>query len=221
IESLDREFSVVSTTDLQTVEQFENIVVANVNGYPLRMREVAEVRIGPADERVSARFTGEPRLTIGITKQSTANPLDLSREVRKEIELINENLPSSMKLQVAYDSSVFIQRSIDSVYTTVIEAIILVVLVIFFFLRSVRASIIPIVTIPVSLIGAFGLMYLFGFSIDTLPLLAMVLAIGLVVDDAIVVLENVYRHMEEGKTRLQAALLGCKEIAVAVVAMTL
>lgn len=221
IESQDREFSVVSTTDLQTTEQFENIVVANVNGYPVRLKEVAEVRVGPADERVSARFNGQPSLTIGITKQSTANPLDLSREVRKEIELINENLPDGMRLQVAYDSSVFIQRSIDSVYQTVLEAIILVVLVIFFFLRSIRASIIPIVTIPVSLIGAFGLMYLFGFSINTLTLLAMVLAIGLVVDDAIVVLENVYRHMEEGKTRLQAALLGSKEIAFAVVAMTL
>ncbi|HLU78391.1 MAG TPA: efflux RND transporter permease subunit [Burkholderiaceae bacterium] len=221
IESLDREFSVVSTTDLQTVEQFENIVVATVNGYPVRMREVAEVRVGPADERVSARLNGQPSLTIGVTKQSTANPLDLSREVRKEIELINENLPSGMSLQVAYDSSVFIQRSIDSVYKTVIEAIILVVLVIFFFLRSVRASIIPIVTIPVSLIGAFGLMYLFGFSINTLTLLAMVLAIGLVVDDAIVVLENVYRHMEEGKSRLEAALLGSREIAFAIVAMTL
>src|SRR5690554_6110500 len=221
IESQDREFSVVSTTDLQTVEQFENIVVATVNGYPVRMREVAEVRVAPADERVSARFNGQPSLTIGVTKQSTANPLDLSREVRREIELINENLPSGMSLQVAYDSSVFIQRSIDSVYKTVLEAIILVVLVIFFFLRSIRASIIPIVTIPVSLIGAFGLMYLFGFSINTLTLLAMVLAIGLVVDDAIVVLENVYRHMEEGKSRLEAALLGSKEIAFAVVAMTL
>src|SRR5690606_24208726 len=199
IESRDREFSVESTTDLQTVEQFENIVVANVKGYPVRMREVAEVRIGPADERVSARFNGATSLHIGVTKQSAANPLDLSREVRKEIALINENLPEGMSLQVAYDSSVFIQRSIDSVYTTLLEAIILVVLVIFFFLRSVRASIIPIVTIPVSLIGAFGLMYFFGFSINTLTLLAMVLAIGLVVDDAIVVLENVYRHMEEDR----------------------
>src|SRR5690554_1285466 len=221
IESQDREFSVVSTTDLQTVEQFENIVVANVKGYPIRMREVAEVRVGPADERVSARFNGQPSLTIGITKQSTANPLDLSREARAEIAEINENLPAGMKLNISYDTSIFIQESIDSVYKTVAEAIILVVLVIFFFLRSVRASLIPIVTIPVSFIGAFGLLYLFGFSINTLTLLAMVLAIGLVVDDAIVVLENVYRHMEEGKSRLEAALLGSREIAFAIVAMTL
>src|SRR5690606_29761400 len=161
------------------------------------------------------------RLSIALKKQPTANPLDLSKDARAEVALINENLPDGMQLNVAYDSSVFIQESINSVYATVAEAIILVVLVIFFFLRSVRASLIPIVTIPVSLVGAFGIMYLFGFSINTLTLLAMVLAIGLVVDDAIVVLENVYRHIEEGKSRLEAALLGTREIAFAVIAMTL
>lgn len=221
IESTDREFSVVSSTDLHTVSQFENVVVATVRGYPVRLSDVASVRIAPVDERVLARFNGEPSLTIGITKQSTANPLDLSREVHKEVEEINQNLPAGMKLNMSYDSSVFIQESINSVYRTVAEATILVVLVIFFFLRSVRASLIPIVTIPVSLIGAFGFMYLFGFSINTLTLLAMVLAIGLVVDDAIVVLENIYRHIEEGKTRLEAAFLGAREIGFAIVAMTL
>lgn len=221
IESSQREFSVVSSTDLQTVEQFRDVVVANVKGYPVRLSDVADVRIGAADDRVLARFNGQNSLTIGITKQSTANPLDLSREAHKEVELINENLPAGMKLNIAYDSSVFIQESINSVYKTVGEAILLVVLVIFFFLRSVRASLIPIVTIPVSLIGACGMMYFFGFSINTLTLLAMVLAIGLVVDDAIVVLENIFRHIEEGKTRLEAAFLGAKEIGFAVIAMTL
>ncbi|PLC54832.1 multidrug transporter AcrB [Pollutimonas nitritireducens] len=221
IESRDREFSVVSSTDLQTADQFNRVVVANVRGYPVRLGDVADVEIGPADDRVLARFNGEQSLTIGITKQSTANPLDLSREARNEVVLINENLPAGMKLTIAYDSSVFIQESIKSVYMTVVEAIILVVLVIFFFLRNLRASLIPIVTIPVSLIGACGIMYLFGFSINTLTLLAMVLAIGLVVDDAIVVLENIFRHMEEGKTKLEAAFLGSKEIGFAVVAMTL
>ncbi len=221
IESRAREFSVVSSTDLQTTEQFNRVIVANVNGYPVRLSDVADVQIGPADDRVLARFNAQPSLTIGITKQSTANPLDLSREAHKEVALINENLPAGMQLTIAYDSSVFIQESIKSVYHTVGEAILLVVLVIFFFLRNWRASLIPIVTIPVSLIGACGIMYLFGFSINTLTLLAMVLAIGLVVDDAIVVLENIYRHIEEGKTRLEAALLGSKEIGFAVVAMTL
>lgn len=221
IESREREFSVVSSTDLQTTEEFDKVIVAIRDGYPVRLSDVADVQIGPAAERIMARFNGQTSLTIGVTKQSTANPLDLSREVHKEVELINQNLPAGMKLNISYDSSIFIQKSIDSVYVTVIEAVILVVLVIFFFLRNVRASLIPIVTIPVSLIGAFGVMYFFGFSINTLTLLAMVLAIGLVVDDAIVVLENIFRHMEEGKTRLQAAFLGAKEIGFAIVAMTL
>ena len=221
IESSMREFSVVSTTDLQTVQQFQNVILDTVNGYPVRLGDVATVGLGPANERVLSRFNGADGLNIGITKQSTANPLDLSRAVRTEIELINQNLPAGMQLNIAYDSSIFIQESINSVYKTIIEAIILVVLVIFFFLRSVRASLIPIVTIPVSLIGAFGIMFVFGFSINTLTLLAMVLAIGLVVDDAIVVLENVYRHIEEGKSRLEASFLGIKEIAFAVIAMTL
>src|SRR5690554_5139926 len=185
------------------------------------MADVADVQIGPADERIQARFNGHDGLLIGITKQSTANPLDLSKAMVKEVALINEGLPEGMSLDIAYDSSVFIQESIKSVYYTIGEAIVLVILVIFFFLRSVRASLIPIVTIPVSLIGAFGFMYFFGFSINTLTLLAMVLAIGLVVDDAIVVLENVYRHIEEGKTRWQAAMAGSREIGFAIVAMTL
>lgn len=221
IESVNREFSVVSSTDLHTVDQFQDVVVAVSEGYPVRLRDVANVRRGPVDERIMARFNGQPSLTIGVTRQSTANPLDLSREVHKEVELINQNLPGGMKLNMSYDSSVFIQESIDSVYRTVAEATLLVVLVIFFFLRNVRAAMIPIVTIPVSLVGAFGFMYLFGFSINTLTLLAMVLAIGLVVDDAIVVLENIFRHIEEGSSRLQAAFQGAREIGFAIVAMTL
>lgn len=221
IESHLREFSVVSSTDLQTVEEFKNIIVAHRNGYPVRLGEMAQVQIDAAEERVLARFNGQDSLTIGVTKQSTANPLSLSQAVRAEVEQINMSLPGNMRLHVAYDSSVFIQKSIDSVYTTIIEATLLVMLVILFFLRNLRASLIPIVTIPVSLIGALGIMYAFGFSINTLTLLAMVLAIGLVVDDAIVVLENVYRHIENGMDRVQASFLGIKEIGGAVIAMTL
>src|SRR5690606_13543303 len=177
--------------------------------------------IGAANDRVLSRYNGRSAINIGLTRQSTANPLELSKAVRAEIVQLNQSLPAGMKLNIAYDSSVFIERSIDSVFKTIGEAIILVVLVIFFFLRNLRASIIPIVTIPVSLVGACALMYLFGFSINTLTLLAMVLAIGLVVDDAIVVLENIYRHIEEGVPRMQAAIRGAREIGFAVVAMTL
>ena len=221
IESTAREFTVVAETDLQKPEQFSQIIIANVGGYPVRIRDVGAVAVGALDERVISRFNGKPSLNIGVIKQAVANPLELSQGVRAEVVKINENLPPGMKLVVAYDTSVFIDRSIASVFATIIEAIILVVLVIFFFLRSLRATIIPIVTIPVSLIGAFGLMYLFGFTVNTLTLLAMVLAIGLVVDDAIVVLENIFRHIEAGMPRMEAAMQGAKEIAFAVIAMTL
>ena len=221
IESSAREFTVVAETDVSTPEQFNNIIVANVRGYPVRIRDLGEARIGAVDERTISRFNGKPSLNIGVIKQATANPLDLSKTVRAEVARINENLPSGMKLVVAYDTSTFIDRAISSVFITIAEAIILVVLVIFFFLRNLRATIIPIVTIPVSLVGAFAPMYAFGFTVNTLTLLAMVLAIGLVVDDAIVVLENIYRHMEEGMSRLQASLQGAREIAFAVIAMTL
>jgi multidrug efflux pump len=221
IESSAREFTVVAETDVRTPEQFNNLIIANVGGYPVRIRDIGSAEVGPVDERTVSRFNGKPSLNIGVIKQAVANPLDLSQAVRDEVEKINDGLPTGMKLIVAYDTSVFIERSISSVFSTIVEAIVLVVLVIFFFLRSLRATIIPIVTIPVSLVGAFGIMYAFGFTINTLTLLSMVLAIGLVVDDAIVMLENIFRHVEDGMPRKQAAITGSKEIGFAIVAMTL
>jgi multidrug efflux pump len=221
IESSTREFTVVAETDVRLPEQFNNIIVANVGTYPVRIKDVGAAEIGPLEERVISRFNGRSSLNIGVIKQAVANPLDLSRAVRSEVAKMNSGLPTGMKLVVAYDTSVFIDRSINSVFETIAEAIGLVVLVIYFFLRSLRATLIPIITIPVSLVGAFGLMYLFGFTINTLTLLAMVLAIGLVVDDAIVMLENIHRHIEEGKPRVQAAIEGAREIGFAIVAMTL
>ena len=221
IESQAREFTVVAETDLTTADQFAGIVIANVGGYPVRIRDLGTAVIGAIDERTISRYNGQPSLNIGVIKQAVANPLELSKAVRAEVEKINPNLPSGMQLVIAYDTSVFIDRSIKSVFTTITEAVALVVLVIFFFLRSLRATIIPIVTIPVSLIGAFGLMYAFGFTVNTLTLLAMVLAIGLVVDDAIVMLENIFRYIEGGLGRREAAIKGAREIGFAIVAMTL
>jgi multidrug efflux pump len=221
IESSTREFTVVAETDVRLPEQFNNIIVANVGSYPVRIRDVGSAAVGAVDERSISRYNGQSSLNIGVIKQAVANPLDLSKGVRTEVARINDGLPSGMKLIVAYDTSVFIDRSIKSVFETIAEAIGLVVLVIYFYLRSLRATIIPIVTIPVSLVGAFGLMYLFGFTVNTLTLLAMVLAIGLVVDDAIVMLENIHRHIEEGKPRVRAAIEGAREIGFAIVAMTL
>ena len=222
IESTTREFTVVAETDVRNPEQFNDIIVANVSGYPVRIRDIGNAEIGAVDERTVSRFNGKPSLNIGVIKQAVANPLDLSTAVRAEVARLNDGgLPPGMRLIVAYDTSVFIDRSISNVFHTIGEAILLVVLVIFFFLRSLRATLIPIVTIPVSLVGAFALMYFMGFTINTLTLLSMVLAIGLVVDDAIVVLENIFRHVEEGMPRRDAAILGAREIAFAVLAMTL
>ena len=221
IESQAREFTVVAETDVRTAEQFNDLIVSHVGGYPVRIRDVGTAAIGALDERTISRFNGKPSLNIGVIKQAVANPLELSQGVRGEVARINASAPAGMRFVIAYDTSVFIDRSIKTVFSTIGEAIVLVVLVIFFFLRSLRATIIPIVTIPVSLIGAFALMYAFGFTVNTLSLLAMVLAIGLVVDDAIVVLENVFRHIENGMSRRDAAIKGIREIGFAVVAMTL
>ncbi len=156
-----------------------------------------------------------------MVKQSTANTLSVAQAVKEELVRVSRDLPEGMKLQVAFDSSIFIERSIDAVYRTMLEAVALVVLVIFVFLRSVRSTLIPFVTIPVSLVGSFFFLYVLGFSINVLTLLGVVLAIGLVVDDAIVVLENCHRHLEMGKPPQQAAADGSREIAFAVIAMSL
>ena len=221
IESAKREFSIVATTDVSTRDQFENLIIANVKGYPVRLRDVADVQVGAVSERVIARYNGKPSINMGLIKQAVANPLDLSKALREELARINPTLPPGMSISISYDSSVFIDRSIKSVFRTVAEAVVLVALVIFFFLRNLRATLIPLVTIPLALVGSFALMYAFGFTINTLTLLAMVLAIGLVVDDAIVVLENIYRNIEAGMDRVPAAIKGIKEIGFAVVAMTL
>jgi multidrug efflux pump len=220
IESRLREFDVLARTDVNTPEQFAQLIVRQQNGLLVRLGDVAKVELAPEDERRIARFNGQPAVGLGIIKLSTANPLEVSKAVRAELPAIERMLPEGMQVRLAFDSSVFIERSIESVEKTILEAVALVVLVIFFFLRSFRATLIPLVTIPVSLIGALVFMQMLGFSINTLTLLAMVLAVGLVVDDAIVVLENIHRHIEEGKTPLEASLQGSKEIGFAVLAMT-
>ncbi len=221
IESSQREFSVTSNTDLSNPAQFGEIVIKTVNGFPVKLRDVARIQEGAADERTSVRLNGKPAISAGVIRQATANPLELSAGVREMIPKLEADLPPGINISIANDNSVFIDRSVKNVFKTIVEAVVLVALVIFLFLRTVRASIIPIVTIPVSLIGTFALMALAGFTVNTLTLLALVLAIGLVVDDAIVVLENIYRHIEEGQDPFSAAIKGAKEVGFAVVAMTL
>jgi len=220
IESSQREFTVLSESDLRTVEQFDRMIIRDSGGYPVRLRDVGFARLGALDERKIVRVNGNPAVGLGVVKQSTANTLEVARAVKAEIVRLRESLPEGMTLRVAFDSSIFIERSIEAVYKVLGEAVLLVVLVIFVFLRSVRSTLIPFITIPVSLVGAFFFLYLLGFSINVLTLLGVVLAVGLVVDDAIVVLENCHRHVELGKDPRAASIDGSKEIAFAVIAMS-
>ena len=220
IESQQREFTVTSQTNLVRPGQFGDIVIKNVNDFSVKVRDVARVEEGAADERTAVRLNGRPAVAVGVIRQATANPLDLSKGVRDVLPKLRADLPADLRVEIANDNSVFIARSVKNVYRTIVEAVLLVALVIFVFLRTMRASIIPIVTIPVSLVGTFALMALAGFTINTLTLLALVLAIGLVVDDAIVMLENIFRHIEEGMDPFSASIKGAREIGFAVVTMT-
>nr|WP_259373774.1 efflux RND transporter permease subunit [Rubrivivax gelatinosus] len=221
IESRQREFNVTARTDLNTVAQFEQVALKTVAGYTVRLADVARIEEGAASERSRVRLNGTPSISTGVIRNATANPLDVAAGVRALLPELQRELPPGVSATLANDNSVFIDRSIKAVYHTIAEAVVLVALVVFVFLRTLRASFIPLVTIPVSLVGSFALIAVAGFSVNTLTLLALVLAIGLVVDDAIVVLENIFRHIEDGLTPFQAALKGVREISFAVVAMTL
>ena len=221
IESTEQEFTVQSRTALSKAGEFEKIILKTAGGLQVKLSDVAQVELSTADVRREGRYNGVPSISIGIVKQAVANPLDVSRAVQEILPKLNADLPEGVSASIGFDSTVFIDRSIENVFTTIVEAIALVLVIIFLFLHSVRAALIPIVTIPVSLVAAFAIMYATGLSVNTLTLLAMVLAIGLVVDDAIVMLENIYRHIEEGMKPFAAAIKGSREIGFAVVAMTL
>jgi len=222
VESRQREFTVLSETDLKTPEQFAQVIInRSAAGYLVRLGDVAKIELGADSSRFRARYNGLNAIPLGIVKQAVANPLEISAALHTLLPEITRSLPQGMKVEVAYDTTVFIERSIHEVKVTVGIAVALVMIVIFLFLRSWRAVLVPLVTIPFSLIGAFGIMYLFGFTINTLSLLAMVLAIGLVVDDAIVMLENIFRNVENGMEPMAAAFKGSKEIGFAIVAMSL
>ena len=221
IESIQREFTVTSQTDLQREQQFREIIIKVVNGYPIMLGDVARVKIGAFNERTNVTLNAQPAVSVGLIKQATANPLVLAAALKAELPKLQQSLPQGLNVRIANDTTVFIDKSLEAVFRTIIEAVALVALVILVFLGTFRASIIPLVTIPVCLIGACTLMYAAGFSINTLTLLALVLAIGLVVDDAIVVLENIFRHIEDGMKPLEAAIRGTREVQFAVIAMTL
>lgn len=223
IESADKEFTVRTERNFQTPEDFENLVLARgEEGYLVRLRDVARIERAAAEERTYFRGNGESMIGLGIVKQSTANTIDVARAAKEEARRINETLPEGMEIKQSFDTSIFIEGAIREVYLSLFIAIGLVILVIYLFLGSGRATLVPAVTVPVSLVSTFIALSILGFSVNILTLLALVLAIGIVVDDAIVVLENIVRRMDEyGEPPLVAAFRGVRQVKFAVIATTL
>jgi len=213
--------NVSTNTDLTNIEQFKRMTVKAKDGGFVRLEDIAVVELGAQSTDSSVSLNGQHAIFIGVQATPQGNPLNIVQGVRALFPDIERNLPPSLKMTVAYDSTKFIRSSIDEVRNTLIEAVVIVVVVIFLFLASVRSVIIPVVTIPLSLVGACILMLAMGFTLNLLTLLAMVLAIGLVVDDAIVVVENIHRHLEEGKSPVEASLIGAREIVGPVISMTI
>lgn len=210
-----------ATTDVQNQEAFANIIIRQYKGILVRLKDVAKVDLGSEGYSSSVEFNGERAVFIGITATPTANPLTVIANVKKILPSITRDFPPALKEKVVYDATRYIIASIEEVIKTILEAALIVVLVIFLFLGSPRTVVIPIVTIPLSLVGVFALMMFLGYSINLLTLLSLVLAIGMVVDDAIVVVENTYRHIEAGLPPFKAAIQGAREIATPVISMTI
>src|SRR3954470_1118043 len=210
-----------ANTDLHTVEDFKNLVVREENGTLIRLGDISDVVLGAEDYNSEVRFTGQRAVFMGIFVLPNSNSIDVVKRVRAEMEQIQKELPTGMQGVIAYDGTAYINTAIKDVFHTLVETLMIVMLVIFLFLGSWRSVIIPIVAIPISLIGAVFLMQIFGFTVNLLTLLAVVLSVGLVVDDAIVVVENVERHIRDGMAPTNAALQGARELIGPIIAMTI
>jgi multidrug efflux pump len=221
IESKSREFPVRIEGRMTQVAEFENLVLATRGTHQVKFSDIGRAELGAEEYRSESFFKGRPTVGLQVLRQAQANVLDVANGVKAMIPVIKADLPAGVDVNVGYDSSVFVDRSVREVYKTLWEASILVVLMIFIFLRDWRATLVPLVAIPVSIIGAFAIMRGMGFTINILTLLALVLAVGLVVDDAIVMLENIYRRIEEGEAPIHAAIYGARQVAFAVIATTL
>jgi multidrug efflux pump len=221
IESSSREFPVRIEGRMTRVAEFENLVLATRGNTQVKFSDIGRVELGAEEYRSEAYFKGKPTVGVQILRQAQANVLDVAGSVKAMIPLIKADLPEGINVDIGFDSSVFVDRSVREVYKTLWEASVLVVLMIFLFLRDWRATLVPLIAIPVSIIGSFAIMSWMGFTINILTLLALVLAVGLVVDDAIVMLENIYRRIEEGEAPIHAAIYGARQVAFAVIATTL
>ncbi|HVR38264.1 MAG TPA: efflux RND transporter permease subunit, partial [Thermoanaerobaculia bacterium] len=213
--------NLVANTDLKNVEEFKQLVIKEENGDIVRLSDVADVVMGAETYEQEVSFNGETAVFIGVFVLPTANTLDVMKRVREAMPEIQAQLPAGMRAGIPYDTSLYIQEAIDEVLKTLAETLLIVIFVIFLFLGSVRGVIIPVVAIPISLIGAVLLMMIFGFTINLLTLLAIVLSVGLVVDDAIVMVENIERHIHSGRRPLQAALEAARELVGPIIAMTI
>lgn len=221
IESYAREFTVRTQGELADAAGFEDLVVAASGNRQVKLRDVGRAELGSEDYRAKTFYNGQPTVGLGIVRQSRSNLLDVARGVKALLPVVKAELPEGIDVLPGYDSSLFVERSVDEVLRTIVEAFVIVIAVIFVFLRDWRAVFIPVTAVPISIIGTFAVIGALGFSVNILTLLALVLAIGLVVDDAIVMLENIYRRIEGGETRIQAAVRGARQVAFAVIATTL
>lgn len=231
VKSSSRNYTIVPKTRLTNIDDFRRLILreghtTTVDGVDdsdqvVRLADVAKVEVGPEYDDVYVRSSGRSGLIMAVTPQSTANPVTVSQDVIRYLNRVKKTLPEGMHLNVNYDKAVFINASINNVYESLAEAVFLVILVVIAFLGNLRGALVPVLTIPICLLGIFGVMYALDYSINNMTLLALVLAIGLVVDDAIVMLENVHRHIEQGKPPMQAAKAASKEIGFAIVSMTL
>lgn len=212
--------NLTASTDLSTVAQFKQMIIKAQNGAIIRLADVANVELGAQNYNSAVSFDGKKAVYIGIVVAPSANLLTVINEIKRIFPTIQEQLPHGLKANISYDASLFVNSSISEVISSLMEAFLIVTAVIFIFLGSIRSVIIPLIAIPLSIIGTFWVMVILGYSINLLTLLALVLAIGLVVDDAIIVVENIQRHIEEGEQRFKAALLGAKELAGPIIAIT-
>src|SRR5213082_1273079 len=213
--------NLTANTDLHTVDDFKKLVIRQEKGNLVRLSDIADVELGAEDYNTEVRFSGQKAVFMGIYVLPNANAVDVIKRVRVEMEQIQRELPAGMKGEIAYDATAYINDAIHEVVKTLIDTLLIVMVVIFLFLGSFRSVVVPVVAIPISLIGALFLMQVFGFSLNLLTLLAIVLSVGLVVDDAIVVVENVERHLRDGMSRMNAALVGARELIAPLIAMTI
>ncbi len=222
------EISVTLNSELQKISDYENLVIKEKDfsepsrkQHPVFLKDVADIKLKTDDKNFRVRVNGKPGLCVGIYNASDANPLEVSRLVLMRLGELRQSLPDGLKMNVTSDDAEFVRQSLKNIQSSILEAVLFVLVIVFLFLRNLKATLIPLITVPISLIGSLLLLKAFGFSINIMTLMAMVLAIGLVVDDAIIVMENIQRHIDKGVAPLEAAILGSKEIGFAIIAMTL